>query len=224
MTNKPSALPQTRLLHLTVLLGGLTTLAVELAAARLMGAYFGVSNLVWTTIIGLILMYLAAGYYLGGRLADQFPRIDVFYRLAAWGSFLSGLVPFVGRALLPAVAAAGLPLAQAVALSIALLYTLPITILGCLSPFAVRLTFRTVDEAGQTTGRIYAFATLGSIIGSLAPGLYGLPTLGTTQTFLVFSTPLLCCALYGLFKENRIGFLRLVWMPVAFFLLLVLVP
>src|SRR4030042_2605156 len=97
-------------IYLTVFVAGMTTLAAELTAARLIGNVFGTSNLVWASIIGLILIYLTVGYFLGGRLADRSPRLPTMYTVLAWGGFTSGLVPFFSRPLLRLGAAAFDPL------------------------------------------------------------------------------------------------------------------
>ncbi|MEA3350114.1 MAG: spermine synthase, partial [Chloroflexota bacterium] len=91
-------------LYLTVFVSGMTTLAIELTASRLLGSVFGTSNLVWASIIGLILIYLTAGYFIGGRWADRWPYPKTFYTILAWGGFTSGLVPIVARPVLSAAA------------------------------------------------------------------------------------------------------------------------
>src|SRR5512137_2264759 len=87
-------------LLVTVFFSGLASLAVEFAASRLLGNYFGTSNLVWASIIGLILIYLTAGYFIGGIWADRSPKIQTMYGLLAWGGFTAGLIPFVARPVL----------------------------------------------------------------------------------------------------------------------------
>src|SRR6266496_2342371 len=84
-----------RYILFTVFVSGMTTLAAELAASRLIGNVFGTSNIVWASIIGLILIYLTLGYFLGGRWADATPTPAALYRVLAWGAFTLGLVPYI---------------------------------------------------------------------------------------------------------------------------------
>jgi len=191
-----------RYLYFAVFASGMTTLAVELSAARLLGNVFGTSNMVWASIIGLILIYLTAGYFLGGWWADRSPQLSTLYKIMAWGSFLVGLVPMIARPVLRLAADAFDQLQVGVLFgafaSVLVLFVLPITLLGTISPFAIRLAIRSPAEAGRVSGRIYAISTLGSFVGTFLPVLLLIPTIGTTYTFLVFSGFLTVVAISGL--------------------------
>ncbi len=82
-------------LLLLVFVSGMTSMAVEMCASRLLDPYFGNSLIIWTVLIGLILIYLTAGYTLGGRLADRSPHAGALYQLTAWAGFAIGVIPFV---------------------------------------------------------------------------------------------------------------------------------
>jgi spermidine synthase len=208
---------RTRLLFIAVFVAGLVTLGVEISASRLLGNVFGTSNLVWANIIGLILVYLTAGYFIGGRWADRSPHPSTFYALLAWAAFTAGLVPLVARPVLRFAAAAVEQLDAAVMLgsfaSVLVLFSLPVTLLGCVSPFAIRIALRGMDEAGRTSGRIYAISTLGSIVGTFLPVLWLIPAIGTARTFLVLSLALMAVGLLGLSTVDPRRLLRLAWMP-----------
>ncbi len=210
-------------LMVVVFFSGMTTLAIELSASRLLGTVFGTSNIVWANIIGLILVYLAAGYFLGGRWADRWPNPRAFYRVVVWGAFTAGLVPLISRPVLlrAAQAVEQLQLALMVGsfISVLILFSVPVTLLGCVSPFAIRLAISDPEHAGRVSGRVYAISTLGSILGTFVPVLVLIPTIGTSSTFLVYSLSLLAVALVGWYRSDRKGALIHLWMP---FLLLVL--
>src|SRR5216683_3072209 len=88
------------LLILVVFVAGSCSLAVELSASRLLAPYFGSSLFVWANLIGLILLYLTVGYYVGGRLADRSPRPGVLYTLTIIAAFLISVIPFLSRPIL----------------------------------------------------------------------------------------------------------------------------
>ncbi|MFZ6029784.1 MAG: spermidine synthase [Chloroflexota bacterium] len=215
---------QHRYLYFSVFAAGMTTLAVEFGASHLLGPYFGTSNLVWASIIGLILVYLTLGYFIGGVLADRSPFPHTMYSLLAWSSFLAGLVPLAARPVLLAAAEAFDSLEIGVLLGsfagVLILFSLPITLQGMISPFAIRLSMRGSAHAGRVSGEIYAISTLGSFIGTFLPVLVLTPTVGTTFTFLAFSLFLNLVALGGLWLSNGgRATLRWAWMPVLLVIL-----
>jgi len=179
-----------RYLLFTVFISGMTTLAAELAAGRLIGNVFGTSNLVWASIIGLILIYLTLGYFLGGKWADKDPSPLAMYRILAWGAFTVGLVPYVAVPVLRSAASAfdvlNVGIMAGSFIVVLILFIVPITLLGTISPFAIRLSVDDASKAGQTSGQIYAVSTLGSFIGTFIPTLVTIPTIGTRLTFFAF--------------------------------------
>jgi spermidine synthase len=207
-----------RYLYFTVFASGMSVLAIELTASRLLGVAFGTSNLVWASIIGLILIYLTLGYFLGGKWADRSPYPKTMYTILAWGGFTSGLVPFFARPVLRFASAAFDQLLVGVLFgsftAVLLLFIVPITLLGTISPFAIRLAITDPAHAGTISGRIYAISTLGSFIGTFLPVLILTPLVGTTWTFLIFSLLLILVAFGGLWLHAGWRGLRpLVWMP-----------
>ncbi|MFN8401391.1 MAG: fused MFS/spermidine synthase [Anaerolineales bacterium] len=208
-----------RYLLFTVFISGMTTLAAELAAGRLIGNVFGTSNLVWASIIGLILIYLTLGYFLGGKWADKDPTPLAMYRILAWAAFTVGLVPYIAVPVLRSAASAFEALSVGIMagsfIVVLILFIVPITLLGTISPYAIRLSVDDTSKAGQISGQISAVSTLGSFIGTFLPTLVFIPTVGTRLTFAIFGMTLLIVALVGLARfANTREMLKLIWMPI----------
>jgi spermidine synthase len=213
-------------LYFTVFISGMTSLAAEFGASRLLGNVFGTSNPVWAAIIGLILIYLTAGYFLGGRWADHSPHFKTMYSILAWAAFTLGLVPYVAGPVLRLAANAvdnlQIGIIAGAFIGVIVLFTVPVTLMGMISPFAIRLSMRDTGHAGNTAGTIYGISTIGSFIGTFLPTLILIPTIGTTRTFLVFSLALLLVALIGLWLScGRRAVLPPVFMLAALVLLAV---
>ena len=204
-------------LWLAVFVAGMVSLALEMSAERLLGNVFGTSNLVWANIIGQTLACLTLGYFLGGRWADRDPRPRTFYQVLAWAAFTTGLTPLAARPVLLFAANAVANFDAAVMggsfLSVLILFSVPVLLLGCVSPFAIRLALTDSRHAGQTAGQMYAVSTLGSLVGTFTPTLWLIPTIGTMRTVLTFSGVLLLAAFVGLGAVDRRRLLWLLWMP-----------
>ncbi len=154
-----------RRLSVVVFVAGAATLATEIAASRLLAPYFGSSTIVWANIIGLILIYLSLGYWLGGKLADRRPEPRVLGLIVGIAAVFVALTPFVARPVLDV----GLDALDSVEVGAAvgsffgalLLFAVPVTLLGMVSPFAIRLALVDIKEAGAVAGRLYALSTVG---------------------------------------------------------------
>jgi len=197
------------LLLVTVFVGGMVSLGVELAAARLLDPFFGNSLIIWAVLIGMVLLYLTVGYYLGGKWADRSPSYRTLYQITAWAAFLVGIVPFVARPVLLwsvkgfAQYSAGI-LAGSL-LGVMVLLSAPVILMGCISPFAIRLSMEGegVQAAGKVAGGLYALSTVGSLLGTFLPVLVLIPNIGTRNTFLFLAFSLLTVSLIGLFVARQ---------------------
>ncbi|MCD6290783.1 MAG: fused MFS/spermidine synthase [Anaerolineae bacterium] len=201
--------PHERYLDVAVFVTGVATLAVELSASRLLEPWFGDSLIVWASLIGLILLYLAVGYTIGGRIADRSPNPLRLYRLIGWAGLLVGWVPVLSRPVL-SLAARGfgesdfnIALLGGSLTGVLFLFAAPVILLGCVAPFAVRLTVASLDASGRAAGRIYALSTVGSIIGAFLPALVLIPRIGTRLTFSLLGAALLLTALYGMWLHTH---------------------
>lgn len=209
-----------RYIYVVVFIAGMVSLAVEMAASRLLGNYFGTSNLVWASIIGLILIYLTAGYFIGGAWADRSPSYQTFFSILAWSALAIALIPLISRPILRLASNAFDNLQIAVLAgsftSVMVLFIIPVTLLGMASPFAIRLSIQDKESAGKVSGRIYAVSTLGSFIGTFLPVLILVPLIGTYRTFLVISAILMAFALIGIYLVGSWKRLALfAWMPLV---------
>lgn len=189
-------------IRLMVFLGGLVSIGTEICATNLIAPYFGESTFIWATVIGLTLTFLAIGYHLGGKVADRHPQAWLLYLVAVVAGIAAGLLPFVARPILGSSLSAfrdyDVGAFYGALLGVLVLLAIPITLLGFVSPFAVRLTIHDVDDAGGTSGSIYALGTVGSIAGSFLPVLVLVPWIGTARTFLTLSMMLIVPAIIGL--------------------------
>ncbi len=216
------------LLLLLVFFAGMTSLGVELTASRLLDPFFGNSLIIWAVLIGLVLLYLTIGYTVGGRWADRRPHHRVLYQIAAWAAFLLGLVPFVARPVLLwsmrgfADYSAGILVGSL--LGVVALFAVPITLLGCVSPFAIRLAVKDIESAGNVAGGIYALSTVGSILGTFLPVLLLIPNIGTRNTFFLFSFVLLGISVIGLFWTLRARAVPYLLLPAVLILLILVLP
>jgi spermidine synthase len=194
-------------LPLLVFVVGTGSLGAEIAAVRLLAPYFGASTIVWANTIGIVLVALSVGYWLGGRLADRHPSMRGLCLLALAAAGLLALVPFAADPLLD-LGVEALDSISAGAflgslLGVLVLVAVPVMLLGAVSPYAIRLAVSTVEEAGTVAGRLYALSTAGSLAGTLMSALVLIPLVGTRRTFLIFALAIAVMAVWGLRPVRR---------------------
>src|SRR5215467_9760024 len=100
LTGGLAAHSETLRLRVVVFVAGMAALALEMCAPRLLGPYFGTSLFVWANIIGFFLIYLALGYFLGGRIADRYPNYRLLAALTTIAALFIAIIPFISSPVL----------------------------------------------------------------------------------------------------------------------------
>ncbi|HEX9068351.1 MAG TPA: fused MFS/spermidine synthase, partial [Ktedonobacterales bacterium] len=205
-------------LLILVFVAGIVSLGIEVSGGRLMAPYFGTTDLIWAMQIGSTLIYLSIGYWFGGRLADRYPSERVLCAITAVAGVATGLLAFVSgpvlRLALPLLdglnlgssldnGSSGVVLFGVSLLMAVLLFSIPVTLLGMVSPFAIRITVASVGSAGTRAGSLYALSTVGSILGAFLPVLWLIPWIGVRRTLLALAVALILASLWGLVSHWR---------------------
>ncbi|MBX2858169.1 MAG: fused MFS/spermidine synthase [Cellvibrionaceae bacterium] len=184
----------------TVSVTGAAVMMVELLGTRIIGPYYGVSLIVWSSLLSVSLLALSMGYAVGGRYADKPSglRLPMAIVLAA---ISIALVPVISETVQVFFNRLGLRWG---ALSSALvLFTPALFFLGTAGPFVIRLATRGLENVGATAGNVYAISTVGSVIGTLLLGFYLLPIFGTRAILQALSFLLLCLSVLLAFYEQK---------------------
>lgn len=184
---------------LTAVLGGAIIMGLEMTAFRLYAPYFGYSIYVWGSLIAVVMAALAAGYAVGGWLADRNHSDRPLFWLVAASGLYQVAVAFSVWIVLPELARFGEiygPLAATL-----IIFVVPMVGLAAVGPYAIRLLART-QNVGLTAGRVYALSTLGSIAGVLVTSFYLIPVHGTRTTLLGLAVVTILLGAAGLFTRR----------------------
>lgn len=180
-------------LYATEFFAGMSVMAIELGASRLLAPYFSSSQVVWTVIIGAIMVAMALGNIWGGKAADKNPDPGRLYGRLLFAAVWIAAIPFLGKYII-----AGISLGVAAVVksnflvwaslaSCLVLFVFPLMLLGTVTPSLVKYTVDDLEKNGAVVGRLGALNTIGSIIGTFLPTFVTIPAVGTAATFLIFA-------------------------------------
>ncbi len=187
-------------LYLTEFFAGMSVMAVELGASRLLAPYFSSSQIVWTIIIGTIMIAMALGNLYGGRAADHNPDPDRLYSRILLAAVWIAAIPVFGKYIIIGISALLIFTVNSNFLVIAgfaacmVIFVFPLFLLGTVTPSLVKFSVDSLDDSGSIVGRLNASNTIGSIIGTFVPTFISIPAVGTSITFLIFAGILLALA------------------------------
>lgn len=190
-----------------VVISSFCVMAIELAASRILAPHIGVSLYSWTGIIGVILAGITAGNYLGGFIGDRwsrqprYDRQDEMYRgqhVLGVSLFAGGLaslsIIFMVRFVTEQGLFNGLGLMERIVALTASVFFVPVLVLGTISPQVTKLAIDDLAYAGRIAGRVYAWSTVGAIVGTFATGWVLISLLGVYTLILFASLGLIALA------------------------------
>lgn len=208
-------------LYLTEFFAGMSVMAVELGASRLLAPYFSSSQIVWTIIIGTIMIAMALGNIYGGKSADKSPNPDKLYGRILIAAVWIALIPVAGKYIVLGISALLIFTVNNNFLIIAafcacmVIFVFPLFLLGTVTPSLAKYSVSSLDDSGRTVGTLGAFNTIGSIIGTFVPTFVTIPAVGTSITFLIFAGILIVLSVIY-FISSRVGYKKVIISGIIF--------
>ena len=183
-------------LYVIVFVSGAVVLAIEIVGTRVLGPFYGVSLFLWSALITVTLAGLAIGYAIGGRWADRAPRYSRLAAILATAGVWLFLSIWLKRPVIQAVEPLGLR--GAVLAASMILFFPPLTLLGMVSPFAIRLRAESLGDIGRTAGNLYAVSTIASVVGAVGTGFFLIPYMGVNRLIAMCAAALFAIAIIAL--------------------------
>ena len=187
---------------------GATVMAVELFGAKMMTPYYGSSLIVWTTVIGITLLCLTIGYFLGGRLSMKYKAQNLVFVQLMISALLIGIMPIIAHSVLKFTGDFNFYVGAV--LSAILLFGFPLIFLGSTSPVIILLATKDVKKSGKNAGFVYSISTIGGIFMTFLLGFFIIEEYGITIPNMFVSGILLIMTALLLFRNSRIIFISII--------------
>jgi spermidine synthase/MFS family permease len=207
------------LLEIVVFASGALVMIFEIVGSRLLAPSIGTSTYIWTSLIGVVLGSLSLGYWLGGKMADKKPNLQVLAGVMFLAAGFLSLTILLQSFVLSIIATASFRLEFKAILAALILFAPASILFGFVTPYAVRLKMQTVENAGKTVGRLYALSTVGSIFGTFSAGFFLLPFVGSIRTLYLITGVLFALSLLlAPFKMTLLNLFAIILFPGSIFL------
>ena len=189
------------LLEITVFIAGGLGMIVELVASRILSPYLGSSNIIWTCIIGMMLAFMSLGYFIGGIVSDKYPKRNILSLFLLNSAVFTALIPLMELHIIEPLAKTQIDLRLIAIIASTVTFGLPSLFLATVSPFAVKLKEKNLNNIGSVSGKMSAFSTAGSILGTFLAGFLLIPIIGVKNIILLIVV--ISCIFSFILYENK---------------------
>ncbi len=198
------------LINVLAFVAGACILSMEILGGRMLQPEFGSGLYVWGSILSVFMVSLSIGYWLGGKLSARRASLRTLMLFPLLGGCIIFLLPYVygsvNEALFDLVVIEwDSQESYASLMAAAIEFLIPSAILGCVSPYSVRLLARTLTTSGRTAGNLYAISTVGSTVGALATSFWLVPHFGVESLFQMLGGLLVGLSMIGFIVALVIG-------------------
>ncbi len=160
---------------------------LELVASRVLSPYFGNSNIVWTSIIGIILLSGSIGNYLGGKIADKGGIKENLKIILGLSAIFILAIPLIQKEVILFIEKYISNIKIGAILATTVLFLIPSIFIGLITPMILKLKLDNLENAGKISGRLYAISTLGGILGTFLGGFLLIPNIGSVYILFVLA-------------------------------------
>ena len=209
-------------LETIVFLGGAIGMGLELIAARVLSPYVGSSNVVWTSIIGIILVSMSLGYWIGGKSADKDANINQLANILLYAALATSAIPLLETCVVKILAGIIPNLIIAAILCAIIAFSIPSFILAMISPYAVKIKSKEETEIGSLSGKISSLSTIGSIVGTFLMGFVLIPNIGVSNINISVTIILFIMSLIAREEINKKIVSKNIWVICIMVILIIL--
>jgi len=195
---------------------------IQLTSSRVLAPYLGTSIYAWTNIIATTLLGILVGNYIGGLISERYAsqkNIGITFMVAGSATVLSLFSVTLINDLLGAVS---MHLAIKTALYTFVIFFPAAASLAAILPQAFRLDVHALQETGRRFGSLYAWSSIGNVIGLLLGGFFLINAFGTKSLLLGLAVILVLIGLYvgrtHTLWKNRLALIMALFFIGAFFL------
>ncbi|MBR3001958.1 MAG: fused MFS/spermidine synthase [Clostridia bacterium] len=190
-------------------------MTLELVASRVLSPYFGNSNIVWTSVIGIILLSSSIGNYIGGKIADKKENKKNLKIIIMLASIFVLAIPIIQENFLKLISSLINDIKIGAIISTIILFFIPSALLGTINPIILKIKLNNLENTGKIAGKIYAISTIGGIFGTFLSGFVLIPNFGSIQILFVLSIILLLLSIVSYSKMDKLTVVYTIFMLIA---------
>jgi predicted membrane-bound spermidine synthase len=165
-----------KLLFIIAFFEGAAVMAVELVGAKMVGPYYGNSLYVWASVLGLTLVGLASGYFVGGYASKKIENNKLLYSVLFFAAVLILIMPQWGAFVMEKNM--DVSFVTGTVISGFLFLLPPLFCLGMVSPIIINLMTGQEQIAGKVSGTVYGVSTIGGVFMTFFIAFYLIPVYG----------------------------------------------